>query len=193
MEGLDELKVLSERLKLLNMSDSTYKFNLSIVRGHNYYTGTVFEVYIQGKRSLGAIGGGGRYDNLCGYFIDKNVQGVGMSIGITRLFDIMRTEGMLNTNNSGNTDLGIITFDETFEEGLKLMTSLRDSGIKADCIGENKSFKAKMKEANRRQLPYILILGENEVATKNYTIKNMETAEQKTMTLNEIVDFLKTK
>ena len=116
-----------------------------------------------------------------------------MSIGITRLFDIMRTEGMLNTNNSGNTDLGIITFDETFKEGLKLMTSLRDNGIKADCIGENKSFKAKMKEANRRQLPYILIIGENEVATKNYTIKNMETAEQKTMTLNEIVDFLKTK
>ena len=193
MEGLNELKVLSERLKLLNMSDSTYKFNLSIVRGHNYYTGTVFEVYIQGKRSLGAIGGGGRYDNLCGYFIDKNVQGVGMSIGITRLFDIMRTEGMLNTNNSGNTDLGIITFDETFKEGLKLMTSLRENGIKADCIGENKSFKAKMKEANSRQWPYILILGENEVATKNYTIKNMETAEQKTMTLNEIVDFLKTK
>ena len=193
MEGLDELKILSKRLKLFNMDEKAYKFNLSIVRGHNYYTGTVFEVYIREKRSLGAIGGGGRYDNLCGYFIDKNIQGVGMSIGITRLFDIMRTEGMLQKCNNGNTDLGIITFDETFEDGLKLMASLRENGIKADCIGEGKSFKAKMKEANRRQLPYVLILGENEIATKKYTVKNMETAEQKTMTLSEIVEFLKTK
>ena len=165
-------------------------YNLSIVRGHNYYTGTIFEAFIKGKRELGAIGGGGRYDNLCGHFIDKNIQGVGMSIGITRLFDILKNENMINLNSS-NTSVGIITFDEeTLQYGLSLMTNLRENGIRADIFNEEKSFKAKMKEANRKNIPYVIICGEDEVKSNSYTLKNMATSEQVSLTLSKIIDML---
>lgn len=189
-EGLSELEIVNSRLQAMRMRDDTYCFNLAIVRGHNYYTGTVFEAYIKGKRNLGAIGGGGRYDNLCGHFIDKQVQGVGMSIGITRLFDILRTENMIDFNTS-SVDVGIITFDEeTLNYGLSLMTELRENGIKADVLNEEKSFKAKMKEANRKQIPFIIICGEDELKSNTYTLKNMETSTQVVLPLSGIIQEL---
>lgn len=192
-EGLSELEIVNSRLQAMRMRDDTYCFNLAIVRGHNYYTGTVFEAYIKGKRNLGAIGGGGRYDNLCGHFIDKQVQGVGMSIGITRLFDILRTENMIDFNTS-SVDVGIITFDEeTLNYGLSLMTELRENGIKADVLNEEKSFKAKMKEANRKQIPFIIICGEDELKSNTYTLKNMETSTQVVLPLSKIIQELNKK
>ena len=192
-EGLSELEIVNSRLQAMRMRDDTYCFNLAIVRGHNYYTGTVFEAYIKGKRNLGAIGGGGRYDNLCGHFIDKQVQGVGMSIGITRLFDILRTENMIDFNTS-SVDVGIITFDEeTLNYGLSLMTELRENGIKADVLNEEKSFKAKMKEANRKQIPFIIICGEDEIKSNTYTLKNMETSTQVVLPLSKIIQELNKK
>ena len=192
-EGLSELEIVNSRLQAMRMRDDTYCFNLAIVRGHNYYTGTVFEAYIKGKRNLGAIGGGGRYDNLCGHFIDKQVQGVGMSIGITRLFDILRTENMIDFNAS-SVDVGIITFDEeTLNYGLSLMTELRENGIKADVLNEEKSFKAKMKEANRKQIPFIIICGEDELKSNTYTLKNMETSTQVVLPLSKIIQELNKK
>lgn len=189
-EGLSELEIVNSRLQAMRMRDDTYCFNLAIVRGHNYYTGTVFEAYIKGKRNLGAIGGGGRYDNLCGHFIDKQVQGVGMSIGITRLFDILRTENMIDFNTS-SVDVGIITFDEeTLNYGLSLMTELRENGINADVLNEEKSFKAKMKEANRKQIPFIIICGEDELKSNTYTLKNMETSTQVVLPLSGIIQEL---
>lgn len=192
-EGLSELEIVNSRLQAMRMRDDTYCFNLAIVRGHNYYTGTVFEAYIKGKRNLGAIGGGGRYDNLCGHFIDKQVQGVGMSIGITRLFDILRTENMIDFNTS-SVDVGIITFDEeTLNYGLSLMTELRENGIKADVLNEEKSFKAKMKEANRKQIPFVIICGEDELKSNTYTLKNMETSTQVVLPLSKIIQELNKK
>lgn len=189
-EGLSELEIVNSRLQAMRMRDDTYCFNLAIVRGHNYYTGTVFEAYIKGKRNLGAIGGGGRYDNLCGHFIDKQIQGVGMSIGITRLFDILRTENMIDFNTS-SVDVGIITFDEeTLNYGLSLMTELRENGIKADVLNEEKSFKAKMKGANRKQIPFIIICGEDELKSNTYTLKNMETSTQVVLPLSGIIQEL---
>ena len=189
--GIKELETVDKYLKLMNMKDGSFLYNLAIVRGHNYYTGTVFEAYIKGKRSLGAIGGGGRYDNLCGNFIDQNMQGVGMSIGITRLFDILRSENMFDNCQNFGTMVGIITFDETFDAGIRLMASLRNDGFKADRIGEGKSFKAKMKEANRRNIPFVIILGEDEVKNQTYTLKVMQTGEQMTLTYDELKKKLK--
>lgn len=189
-EGLSELATIEKRLQAMRMRDDTYCYNLAIVRGHNYYTGTVFEVYIKNKRNLGAIGGGGRYDNLCGNFIDKQVQGVGMSIGITRLFDILKSENMVNLQTS-SVKVGIITFDEeSLSYGLNLMIQLRENNIKADILSEEKSFKAKMKEANRKQIPYVIICGEDEVNSNTYALKNMETSEQVSLTLSKIIDML---
>ena len=187
-DGIKELEALDLRLKALGMEN--YHYNLSIVRGHNYYTGTVFECYIKGKRNLGAVGGGGRYDNLCKNFMDKNLQGVGMSIGITRLFDILKSENLLSAEENVGVKLGIVTFEETLKEGLTLMAKLRESGIKADLINETKSFKAKMKEANKRNIPFLLVLGEDEVKSEKYTLKDMQTGSQVACTFEELVKGL---
>ena len=188
-KGMQELETVDSYLKALGMQN--YLYNLSIVRGHDYYTGTVFECYIKGKRNLGAIGGGGRYDNLCKNFMETKMKGVGMSIGITRLFDILRNENLLNTENYTSVELGIITFNETLMAGLTLMSKFRDEGVKADIINETKSFKAKMKEANKRNLPYIIILGEDEVKAGIYTLKDMRTGEQEKLNFDEILEKLK--
>lgn len=188
LKGIDDLACLDELLKALGIENRI--FNLSIVRGHNYYTGTVFECYLLGKRNLGAIGGGGRYDNLCKNFLDKKLQGVGMSIGITRLFDILKSENLLKNEGQSFVTIGIITFEETHIYGLQIMTSLREKGIRAEILNETKSFKAKMKEANKRQIEFVLILGEDEMKEQLFTLKNMATGEQEKLNLKGIIEKL---
>lgn len=188
LKGIDDLACLDELLKALGVENRI--FNLSIVRGHNYYTGTVFECYLLGKRNLGAVGGGGRYDNLCKNFLDKKLQGVGMSIGITRLFDILKSENLLKDEGQSFVTIGIITFEETLNYGLQIMTSLREKGIRAEVLNETKSFKAKMKEANKRQIEFVLILGEDEVKEQLFTLKNMTTGEQEKLNLEGIIEKL---
>lgn len=188
LKGIDDLACLDELLKALGVENRI--FNLSIVRGHNYYTGTVFECYLLGKRNLGAIGGGGRYDNLCKNFLDKKLQGVGMSIGITRLFDILKSENLLKNEGQSFVTIGIITFEETHIYGLQIMASLRENGIRAEILNETKSFKAKMKEANKRQIEFVLILGEDEVKEQLFTLKNMTTGEQEKLNLKGIIEKL---
>lgn len=188
LKGIGDLACLDELLKALGVENRI--FNLSIVRGHNYYTGTVFECYLLGKRNLGAIGGGGRYDNLCKNFLDKKLQGVGMSIGITRLFDILKSENLLKNEGQSFVTIGIITFEETLNYGLQIMASLREKGIRAEVLNETKSFKAKMKEANKRQIEFVLILGEDEVKEQLFTLKNMTTGEQEKLNLKGIIEKL---
>lgn len=188
LKGIDDLACLDELLKALGVENRI--FNLSIVRGHNYYTGTVFECYLLGKRNLGAIGGGGRYDNLCKNFLDKKLQGVGMSIGITRLFDILKSENLLKNEGQSFVTIGIITFEETLNYGLQIMASLREKGIRAEILNETKSFKAKMKEANKRQIEFVLILGEDEMKEQLFTLKNMTTGEQEKLNLEGIIEKL---
>ena len=188
LKGIDDLACLDELLKALGVENRI--FNLSIVRGHNYYTGTVFECYLLGKRNLGAVGGGGRYDNLCKNFLDKRLQGVGMSIGITRLFDILKSENLLKDEGQSFVTIGIITFEETHIYGLQIMASLREKGIRAEVLNETKSFKAKMKEANKRQIEFVLILGEDEVKEQLFTLKNMATGEQEKLNLKGIIEKL---
>ena len=188
LKGIDDLACLDELLKALGVENRI--FNLSIVRGHNYYTGTVFECYLLGKRNLGAIGGGGRYDNLCKNFLDKRLQGVGMSIGITRLFDILKSENLLKDEGQSFVTVGVITFEETLNYGLQIMASLRENGIRAEILNETKSFKAKMKEANKRQIEFVLILGEDEMKERLITLKNMITGEQEKLNLAGIIEKL---
>ena len=187
LEGISDLKALNERLEYLNMDKNHFSFDLSIVRGHNYYTGTVFEAFIENS-SL-AIGGGGRYDNLCGNFTERKFQGVGMSIGITRLFDEIKDK--YKTDENVMTQVGIVAFDETALFALSLMADLRKAGIRVDIVGEGKSFKSKMKEANRRNLPYIIVLGEDERKEKKYTLKDMRSSAQEKLSFDEIVKKLK--
>ena len=189
-EGMKELVETDKHLKAFGVSSVIY--NLSVIRGHNYYTGTVFEGFLKKDKNLGAIGGGGRFENLCSYFSDKKMPGVGMSVGVTRLFDILTKENYFNLDEINEIECAIITFDDTLEEGLSLTSKLREDGIKADCLYENKSFKSKMKEANKRQIKYVLIVGEDEVKTKEYTLKNMQNSGQEKLTLEKVIEKIKT-
>lgn len=184
MTGVSELIEVSKYLKSFGLNNEVY--DMSIIRGHDYYTGTVFEVF--DKENSIALGGGGRFDNLCSYFSKDKMPGVGMSVGITRLFDLMKDK---LTKGEHEIDVAIINFDETLNEALSVCSELRNQGIKADVLYENKTFKSKMKEANRRNIKYCLIIGEDEVAQKEYTLKDMQSGEQNKLNLQAIVKKLK--
>ena len=189
LTGIEELETLGKTL--CAMGAKKIKYNLAIIRGHNYYTGTVFESFLTGRKELGALGGGGRFENLCGYFSKDKMPGVGMSVGITRLFNLLMQENYFDTSSSSELDCAIINFDNTLLEGIALAEKLRVLGIRADCLYENKSFKSKMKESNKRQIKYVIIVGEDEVKSERYALKNMQTGEQVTLSLSEIVAKLK--
>lgn len=191
LKGLDELKEVDSCLKAFGLNDNDYIYNLSIVRGHNYYTGTVFEAFVKNHRDFGAVGGGGRYDNLASYYTETKLPGVGMSIGLTRLFDQLMENNLLPEIKVSETDIFIIPLGETLLECLKVCKILRENDIKAEVYGENKSFKSKMKEANKREVPYVLIIGEDEVKTQKYSLKNMETGEQFNLALKDIIEKIK--
>ena len=188
-DGVSELVETDKHLKAFGVKSVVY--NLSIIRGHNYYTGTVFEGFFKNDKSLGAVGGGGRFENLCSYFSEKKMPGVGMSVGVTRLFDLLTKQNYFDLSKTNEIECAIITFDDTLEDGLSLTSKLRELGVKADCLYENKSFKSKMKEANKRQIKYVLIVGEDEVKNQKYTLKDMTTSEQSQLSIEQIVEKIK--
>ena len=190
-EGLADLKEVDSYLQ--NMGCKNVVYDLSIIRGHNYYTSIVFEGFLAGKKNLGAVAGGGRFDNLTGYFSDKKMPGVGMSVGITRLFSLLMQENYFNLEDINEIDCAVINFDETLNASLALVEQLRKNGVNAEIFYENKSFKSKMKEANRRQVKYVLIVGEDEVKSQKYMLKNMQTSEQKALSVAEIIKTIKEK
>lgn len=185
--GLYELQELEKYLD--DFGCENVIVDMGVIRGHNYYTGTVFEGFLKGNEG-GAVGGGGRYENLCGYFSEKNMPGVGMSVGVTRLFDILMQNGHFEKEKTNEIDIAVINFDNTLDDSLRIVNDFRERGIKAECFYENKSFKSKMKEANRRQVKYILVVGEDEVKTRRFNLKNMETGEQTAMDLQEVVETI---
>lgn len=178
IKAVDELKEVETYLDAFGCDKDKYLYNIGIIRGHNYYTGTVFELFLKGHRDFGALGGGGRYENLAEYFTDKKLPGVGMSIGLTRLFDLFDQNGLLPEIKASNIDLYIIPLGDYVKECLSLCQFFRNSNVKAEVAYSDKSFKAKMKEADRRKVSYILVVGENEITTQKYSLKNMITGEQ---------------
>ncbi len=188
VEGVNELKQVCEYLEA--MGGEKYIINFGIIRGHNYYTGTVFEAFLKGKRNLGAIGAGGRYDELASYFSSRHLPGVGMSIGISRLFDILESEGLISESEAITT-VAIIPLGNTLNESLGLCAKMQKEGVKAEVFAEEKSFKSKMKDAGRRNIPYVAILGEDEVKANKVTIKNMNTSEQQTLSYDEALKIVR--
>lgn len=185
-EALQQLKQLDQFLKSMN-AENSYTFNMGIIRGHNYYTGTVFEAYLDGKRNLGAVGGGGRYDDLASYFSERKLPGVGMSIGISRLFDICLQNNLLDSSFTAKNKLSIIPLGDTLNQCLTLCSQIRKEGIACDVMFEEKSFKSKLKDANRLGVPFVVIVGEDEVASGKFAVKNMETGEQKLLSKEELI------
>ncbi len=174
--GIKEMKEVVYYLDLMKVKN--YYIDLTIARGLDYYTGTIYETFLTDYPEIGSISSGGRYENLAGYYTDKKLPGVGMSIGLTRLFYKFNELGLIKENKTNIADYLIVPMDTNYEYIFKVYNKLRDNGKKAEICLLDKSFKSKMKYANRTKIPYVIIIGENEINTNTVVIKNMQDGTQ---------------
>lgn len=177
-KGVEELKQVVKYIRLFGLPENNFTVDLTIARGLDYYTGTVYETFLNEYRELGSICSGGRYENLAENYTDKKLPGVGISIGLTRLFSKMLELNLINVNKKSISDILIIPMTENMEVPLKLATDLRNLNVNAEVYLENKKIKAKMKYADRLGVPYIIVIGDNEIEQNKVKIKNMETGEE---------------
>ena len=177
--GLNELKIVSQAMQNLGVSDKNFEIDLKITRGLDYYTGTVYETFVDGHQGWGSICSGGRYENLAGYYTDRKLPGVGMSIGLTRFFDLLRDQKMILPMAQTPADVLVLPMDEeALLYALKVASFLRELGFNVQTNASDGKFKNKMTYANKLQVPFVPILGENEVQSQTVTLKNMQTGEQ---------------
>lgn len=184
-KGVRELEEVQSYLEATSVSENNYILDISVIRGQNYYTGTVFEAKMPEHPEFSTVCGGGRYDNLASYYTDKKMPGVGLSIGLTRLFDLLDSSGLLPEVKPTNVQVQILPMGNDYLiTALKLKTYLGESII-CEVNYEERNFKSKMKEANRKQIPYVIIIGEEELANDRYTLKDMTTGEQALLSKEE--------
>ena len=182
--GLEEVNNLSNYLKGINISDIC-EFSTSLARGQNYYTGNVFEVYDKQERIRGSIGAGGRYDKIIGNFICNGIEypTVGISFGLSSIYELLKERDLFN--DKSQTDFYIIPMN-TEIESLKLANEIRNLGFNVEIEMNNRKFKKSMDYANKEKIPYVIVLGEDEVEKKSFKIKNMFTGEQIEIAFNDL-------
>lgn len=188
-KGVEELKQVVKNIRLFGVPDSNFKVDLTIARGLDYYTGTVYETFLNDYRELGSVCSGGRYENLAEYYTDKKLPGVGISIGLTRLFYKLNELNLIKAEQKSVAQVLIIPMIENLEKPIQLATDLRKFGIKTEVYLNNKKLKAKFKYADKLKIPYVIVIGEDEIATNMVNIKNMETGEEKKTTLPLVPGF----
>ena len=190
-EGLYELKEVVKYVRLFEVKEDNFMIDLTIARGLDYYTGTVYETNLKGYESIGSICSGGRYENLAGYYTKKNLPGVGISIGFTRLFYNLKELGLLDDSKKSISKVSIVTMGVGLENAVKISNVLRDNNIPNEIYKEDTKIKAKLNYANNLEIPFVIIIGEEEVAKEKYTLKNMITGEQELLAIDEIVEKIK--
>ena len=177
--GLDELRTVTKYLAAFGVPESHFAVDLTIARGLDYYTGTVYETTMLDHPEIGSICSGGRYDNLAEYYTDKQLPGVGISIGLTRLFFVLEDQGYLNQNlNTAPADVLILPMTEDLSPAISLATTMRDAGIRTQIHGEQKKFKQKISYADKLAIPYVVFLGEDEIRAGVAAVKDLRTGEQ---------------
>ena len=177
--GLQELKTVTGALSNMGVPETNFKIDLRITRGLDYYTGTVYETFADDFPQWGSICSGGRYDNLAGYYTDRKLPGVGMSIGLTRFFDVLKAQGLLNKGAKTAASVLIIPMTASESgEALRIGNILRQEGIKTEVYNVDTKFKNKLVYANKIGVPYVIILGETEIATQTAVLKDMAKGEQ---------------
>lgn len=191
IQGLTELKQVVNYVRMFGVPDKNFKVDLTIARGLDYYTGTVYETFLNEYREIGSVCSGGRYDNLAEFYTDKKLPGVGVSIGLTRLFYKLNELNAIKETQKSIAKVLIAPMTENIERALEVSKILRDNGINTEVYLEDKKIKAKFKYADHLQIPYVIIIGEDEVENKTVSLKNMENGEQQTISLDEAIKILK--
>ena len=181
-QGLDELGQVVKYLAAFGVPADHFTVDLTIARGLDYYTGTVYETVMLDHPEIGSICSGGRYDNLAEYYTDKKLPGVGISIGLTRLFYVLGEQGYLNDQLvTSPADVLVLPMTEDLTAAIAFATQLREGGVRAQVYGEQKKFKAKMSYADKLGIPYVAFLGEDEISQGVVKIKDMLTGQQEVL------------
>lgn len=187
----DNLKQVLDKLKAFNIPDSAYKFDPTLVRGCDYYTGTIFEVSVS-EPNIGAIGGGGRYDNLVSTLGGPNIPAVGFSFGFERVVDVIQELNLLPEVNQSKIKVLVANFGpETETNILNLVSKLRDKNIASIVYPDNDKLAKQIKYALSLSIPYLAIIGTDEVKNNKTMIKNLTTTEQKLVNFDELIEILK--
>ncbi len=183
-QGFDELITVTKYLADFGVPEENFAIDLSIARGLDYYTGTVYETEMTEHPEIGSVCSGGRYDNLAEYYTDKALPGVGISIGLTRLFYVLNEQGLLSDEVvSAPADALVIPMAEELGYSISAATALRDAGIRTQLYCEKKKFKAKMSYADKLGIPFAVLIGEDEMAAGVVAVKNMLTGEQEKLSV----------
>ena len=177
--GLAELTAVAAQLSAFGVPEENFAIDLTIARGLDYYTGTVYETTLDDHREIGSVCSGGRYDDLAAYYTDRKLPGVGISIGLTRLFYVLGEQGMLNDAlPTAPADCLLLPMTDDLSAAVRLATALRQAGIRTQLYSEQKKFKAKMQYADKLGIPYVIFLGEDEIARGECSVKELRTGEQ---------------
>ena len=191
--GLAELKAVTANLSAFGVPEENFAVDLTIARGLDYYTGTVYETTLLDHPEIGSVCSGGRYDNLAGYYIDKPLPGVGISIGLTRLFYVLDEQGLLNPAlPSAPADALVLPMTADMAPAIALAETLRSAGLRVQLYGEQKKFKQKMAYANKLGVPYAVLLGEDEIEKGLCSVKNMQSGEQLLLSPEDAVKLIQT-
>ena len=182
-KGVEELEYVVKHMRLFEIPENNFSVDLTIARGLDYYTGTVYETFLNDYRELGSVCSGGRYENLAEHYTDKKLPGVGISIGLTRLFYKLNEMNLIKADKKSVADVLIIPMVEDLSVPIKIANKLRKEGKNTEIYLNNKKLKAKFKYADKLEIPYVVIIGEDEIKERKYTLKNMKTGEE------EKVDF----
>ena len=161
--GVEELGEVVKYIRLFGIEDKNFVIDLSIARGLDYYTGTVYETFLNGYRELGSVCSGGRYENLAQNYTDKKLPGVGISIGLTRLFYKLNELNLIKVEKKSISDILIVPMTENLQVPIKLATELRNARVNTEIYLNEKKLKAKMKYADKLEIPYVIVIGDNEI------------------------------
>ncbi|AAO36465.1 histidine--tRNA ligase [Clostridium tetani] len=191
-EGVYELEKVVHYIKSFNVPDKNYKIDLTIARGLDYYTGTVYETVLNNYPQIGSVCSGGRYDNLAEHYTNQKLPGVGISIGLTRLFYQLREAKIIGENASSTLSQAlVIPVGDTMEYSIKVANKLRENEIISELYLEDAKIGKKFAYADKLKIPYVILIGEDELKEEKVSVKNMETGNQESMSLEEAIKIIK--
>ena len=183
--GLEEITETIKYIRIFGIPENNFKLDLTIARGLDYYTGTVYETFLNEHREIGSVCSGGRYENLAEYYTNKKLPGIGISIGLTRLFYVLNELNLIKAEQKSISKVLVIPMAEDLKVPIEIANTLRKQGINTEIYLNDKKLKAKMKYADKLQIPYVIIVGEDEIDSGIVKIRNMETGEEKEWNYNE--------
>lgn len=189
--GLEELTQVVKYVRLFGIPEENFKVDLTIARGLDYYTGTVYETFLNQYRELGSVCSGGRYENLAEHYTDKKLPGVGISIGLTRLFYKLNELNLIKADKKSVAQVLIIPMLEDLSIPIKIANDLREQGINTEIFLNDKKLKAKMKYADKLEIPFVIVVGEDEVKSDVVKIKNMKTGKETECQIHNIANLIR--